>query len=192
MAPRHAAVAAHRPSLVVRRVPGLRRLTARHSRYSQRSARSRAVSGTAIAISLACCAALVPPAAAATCTVPGSHALIRTALADPGCTVIQLAAQIYPESPTIHRSLTLAGPAGGGAVVQGRLSASGVGVVAQVATLAVANGCQNYALQSTGGARIDADGVSVILTPGLPCLPELPFADDFESASTNSWSLAQP
>lgn len=131
-------------------------------------------------------------AGAATCTVPGTHARIADAAADATCTQIQLAAQAYPESPIIRRSLSLAGPSGGGAVVQGRLAVVGAGVVVQVATLTVDNGCQGEAMRSSGGARVDADRVRVVLTPGLPCLPELPFSDTFESATTTWWSLSQP
>jgi hypothetical protein len=137
-------------------------------------------------------AALPVPARAASCTVPGTHSRIAEAVADATCTQIQLAAQTYPESPTIRRSLGLAGPSGGGAVLQGRLAAVGTGVVVQVATLTVENGCQGEAMRSSGGARVDADRVTVVLTPSLPCLPELPFADTFESATTTWWSLSRP
>jgi hypothetical protein len=129
---------------------------------------------------------------AATCTVPGSYALIRNAVADPNCTVIQLGAQSYPESPTLRRSLTLAGPATGVAIIQGRLTATGTGVVVQLTSLTVANGCAFDALQSLNGARLDADRVPVLLDPGLACPPELPFAATFEAGNITDWSFSQP
>jgi hypothetical protein len=132
------------------------------------------------------------PADAVVCTVPGTHAQIRAAIADLTCTQIQLAAQSYPESPVIQRSLSLTGPVAGGAVLQGRLRVVGAGVVVQVASLAVDNGCTSDALSASGGAQVDADRVTVVVTPGLPCLPELPFSDTFESATTRGWSWAQP
>jgi hypothetical protein len=149
-------------------------------------------SALALAIASTIGVAAPRPTSAATCTVPGTHPRIAAAVADASCTQIQLAAQTYPESPTIRRSLGLAGPSGGGAIVQGRLAAVGAGVVVQVATLTVDNGCRGEAMVSSGGARVDADRVTVVLTPGSPCLPELPFTDTFESAATTWWSLSQP
>ena len=62
---------------------------------------------------------LVSPTLAGVCTVPGSHATIQEAIDDPSCTTINLSTQTYPESINITRTLTLAGPGGGGAIVEG-------------------------------------------------------------------------
>ena len=73
-------------------------------------------------------AGICPPLAAQTCTVPGSHATIREAVDDPACVTVNLAAQTYPESIVLRRSLTLAGPGSGGVVVvQGLVLMTGSG-----------------------------------------------------------------
>lgn len=46
-------------------------------------------------------AAWASPGLAQTCTVPGSHATIQTAMDDPACTTIDLSAQTYAESVNI-------------------------------------------------------------------------------------------
>jgi hypothetical protein len=131
---------------------------------------------------------------AQTCTVPGSHPTIQDAVDDPACTSIDLAAQSYQESIEIRRSLTLGGPAAGGAVIERLVLLSGDGVVVDLEHLEVANGCTPDAMGATGGATVSATNVSVQRAAGLSC-PELAssiFSDGFETGGTGAWSSATP
>ena len=78
------------------------------------SAFERAVSRLVIAAITLILTAPASSVCAQTCAVPGSHTTIQEAADDPACATITLAAQTYPESIVIRRSLTLAGPATGG------------------------------------------------------------------------------
>ena len=130
---------------------------------------------------------LAVPVAAGVCTVPGTHALVQLAIDDPACGQIQLADQTYDESITIDRSLTLAGPAGGDAILSGRVGALGAGVLAAVLDLAVETSC-SPALLARSGARIDGSGLTVLRSAAFPCSPGLPiFADGFESGDSSAW-----
>ncbi|MEO8195246.1 MAG: hypothetical protein ABI689_00845 [Thermoanaerobaculia bacterium] len=131
-------------------------------------------------------------AQAAICTVPGSHASLWAAVRDTACSEIDLAAQSRAESVVIGRSLTLAGPAGGGAILAGLLDVRGVGVVVTVSHLRVENGCQPVAAAATGGARLDGATLEVIASPGGPCPAVGLFADGFESGDSVRWSVTLP
>ena len=131
------------------------------------------------------CASL--PAGAQTCTVPGSHATIQEAIDDPACATINLSAQSYPESINIPRSLTLVGPGGGGAVVEGLVRVVGVGTVVNLSDLAVQNGCPSNALLVFGGAQTNGTNLAVERSAALPCPPLPVFSDGFESGDTSGW-----
>ncbi len=135
-----------------------------------------------------------PPLHAQTCTVPGSHATIQAAADDPTCATVTLAAQTYPESVVLRRTLTLAGPAAGGAVVQGLVLVSGVGTVATLRDLRVENGCVPDAVRAAGSARLEGDALDVVRSAGLPCplTADAIFADGFESGNTSAWSSTSP
>ncbi|MCU0305115.1 MAG: hypothetical protein MUC56_13775 [Thermoanaerobaculales bacterium] len=144
---------------------------------------------------VALCAALaVAPLHAQTCTVPGSHATIQEAADDPACVTISLAAQTYPESIVLRRTVTVAGPAAGGAVVQGLVLISGATTVATLRDLRVENGCRPDAVRASGGARIVGDTLDVVRSAGLPCplTADAIFVDGFEDGSTNAWSSTSP
>lgn len=131
---------------------------------------------------------------AQTCTVPGTHPTIQEAVDDPACTTIDLAAQSYPESIEIRRSLTLGGPAAGGAVIEGLVLVVGLGTAVNLAHLEVANGCRPDAMRASGGATVNATHVSVQRAAVLPC-PELAssiFSDGFETGDTGRWSSTTP
>ena len=135
-----------------------------------------------------------PSSLAQICTVPGSHLTIQQAVNDPACATVTLAAQPYPESIEIRRSLSLGGPAAGGAVIEGLVLLSGDGVVVDLEHLEVANGCTPVAMGATGGATVNATNVSVQRAAGLPC-PDLAssiFSDGFETGGTGAWSSATP
>lgn len=134
-------------------------------------------------------AAFAPPLHAQNCTVPGSHVTIQEAIDDPACVTITLSAQTYAESIVIPRSLTLAGPATGGAIVQGLVLMVGSGTEVGLHDLRVENGCVPNALRTTSGATMTGANLEVERSAALPC-PEVPdsiFADGFETGDTSAW-----
>ena len=132
------------------------------------------------------------PALAGVCTVPGSHATIQEAIDDPLCTQIDLAVQTYPESINIPRSLTLAGPGGGGAIVEGLVRVVGAGTLVNLVDLAVQNGCPQNAMLVLGSAQVIATNLTVEHSAALPCPPSIIFTDGFESGNTSAWSQTVP
>ncbi len=146
-------------------------------------------------VALAVIAALAaPPAHAQTCTVPGSHATIQEAIDDPACATVALATQTYPESIVIRRSLILAGPGSGGAVIQGLVLMSGPTTVVTLQDLRVENGCVPDALRTTGGAELAGDHLEVVRSATLPCpvTADSIFTDGFETGNTDAWSSTSP
>jgi hypothetical protein len=138
---------------------------------------------------------LLSPAAAhgQTCAVPGTHASVQAAVSDPACATVELAAQTFSESPTVDRSLALAGAPGGGSVVAGRLAASGAGVVLALSDLAVSGGCDGAGLDAAGGASIVSRGVSIVRATNLPCAGSWTgFSNGFEGGTTDGWTEAVP
>jgi hypothetical protein len=135
-----------------------------------------------------------PPLAAQTCTVPGTHATVQEAADDPACTEVVLAAQIFPESIVLRRTVTVAGPGTGGAVIQGLVLISGAGTVATLRDLRVENGCVPDAVRASGGARLVGDNLQVQRAAGLPCplTADTIFTDGFESGNTGAWSAVSP
>ncbi len=152
------------------------------------------VSRVAVALLVPIVAALAPPLAAQTCTVPGSHTTIQEAADDPACATITLSATIYPESIVIRRSLTLAGPAAGGAVVQGLVLMTGSGTLVTLQDLRVENGCVPDALRAVGGAMVAGEILEVERSAALPCpaTADTIFADGFESGDPSAWSSTSP
>jgi len=150
---------------------------------------SRTVLG-ALAIALMLSAA---PLAAGTCNVPGSHATIQQAVLDSACTTIDLVATTYNESIEVTRSLTLNGPGGGGAVIEGLVTVSGTGTQVAMNNLAIQNGCTPDGIRADGQAELTGTNLSVTSNSTLPC-PIIPFifSDGFESSDTSAWSAASP
>ncbi len=132
---------------------------------------------------------LSPPLLAQTCTVPGSHLRIQAAIYDPTCTTITLAAQTYAESLEVFRSVSLAGPAAGGAVIQGQIRAVGSTTQVTLQDLQVENGCTPNALLPVDGAWITGVNLRVEQSVAQPCPPSpLIFRDGFESGDISAWS----
>ncbi len=125
---------------------------------------------------------------------PASHATIQEAADDPACATVTLAAQTYPESIVIRRSLTLAGPGTGGAVVQGLVLIAGATTEVTLNDLRVENGCVPDALRTSGGARLTGNNLQVERSDGLPCplTADTIFTDGFESGNTTAWSSTTP
>lgn len=126
------------------------------------------------------------------CAVPGTHVSLRAAIADSSCSEIDLAAQSYPESVWIGRSLALVGPSGGGAILAGLLEVRGPGVVVTADHLRVENGCQPMGTTATSGARLEGATLEVVVSSGGPCPQLLLFADGFEGGDFAAWDLARP
>jgi hypothetical protein len=133
------------------------------------------------------------PACADTCTVPGTHASIQAAVADPTCTTIDLAGGSFRESLTISRDLGLRGAPSFATTIEGQLVIRGAGTDVQLTDLVVDTslpglaGCFAEAVEVQGGAVVDAlrldvrnsiDGICNILI----------FFDGFESGDTSAWS----
>lgn len=123
---------------------------------------------------------------AGTCTVPGSHATLQAAVDDPGCAVVELAAQAFPESLDVTRTSTLRGPAEGGATIEGQVRVRGEGTVATLEHILLRSGCPPAALLVLDRARVRPSAVEVEHGAVLPC-PEALFADGFESGDTAAW-----
>ena len=126
--------------------------------------------------------------------VPGTHTTIQEAVDDPTCATITLAAQTYPESIVLRRSLTLAGPATGAAVVQGLVLIADASTQATLNDLKVENGCVPDALRTSGGAKLTGNNLQVERSEGLPCplTADTIFANGFESGNTTPWSSTSP
>lgn len=134
---------------------------------------------------------MAAPAVVGVCTVPGSHPTIQAAVDDLGCTDIDLAAQTFPESVLIRRTVTISG-AGPSTVVGGSLRAHGQGVVVIVSDLKVETSCVRGSLQSWTGGEIVATNVEAASSVSFDC-PENPiFSDGFESGDTSTWSRTVP
>lgn len=154
----------------------------------------RIILRVAITLSVLILAAPASSLHAQTCTVPGSHATIQEAAGDPACATITLSAQVYPESIVIRRSLTLAGPGSGGAVVQGLVLMTGSGTQVTLQDLNVENGCAPDALRTSGGAQLTGENLDVERSAALPCplTADAIFVDGFESGNTSVWSNTSP
>lgn len=131
---------------------------------------------------------------AAVCTVPGTHATLQQAVADPMCSEIRLAAQTYSESPTVGRTLDLEGDVGGGTRIAGQVVVGGSATVAQLADLAVEApgsclGPGGAALWVRDGAR--TQGANLRVTLGGSGICRL-FGEGFESGTTGAWSVHFP
>ena len=137
-------------------------------------------------------ACLASPAVAGVCTVPGSHATIQEAIDDPSCTTMNLSAQTYPESLNITRTLTLAGPGGGGAIVEGFVRVAGAGTAVSLDDLVVQNGCAERAMLVQTSAEIDGTNLQVVRSAALPCPVSSIFSDGFESGDVSAWSGQLP
>lgn len=154
----------------------------------------RSSSRAAAAVVAIVITAMVSPAFAQTCTVPGSHATIQDAADDPSCATVNLAAQTYPESIVIRRSLTLAGPGSGGAVVHGLVLMTGSGTQVTLNDLNVENGCVPDALRTSGKAKLTGNNLDVVRSASLPCplTADAIFTDGFETGNATAWSTATP
>ncbi len=133
---------------------------------------------------------------AAVCTVPsGSYPTIQSAVDDPGCTEILLAAQTFVEPVVIARDLIMSGASSSATVLEGRVVVEGATTQAELHHLTVdasapaVAGCYPVALLARGGAELAAHAVVVVNGGGDACAI---FRDGFESGDTAAWSTTMP
>jgi hypothetical protein len=129
-------------------------------------------------------------APAAVCQVPSaSHPTIQSAVDDPTCTELVLAAQTFTESPVIPRNLTVRGASSTATVVAGQLEVTGGPVALEDLKVdtsgPVQRGRFNDALWVHSGGRVTGTNLLVVHSPLL-------FGDGFESGNTSAWSNTLP
>lgn len=88
----------------------------------------------------------------------------------------------------------IAGPASGGAIVQGLVLIGGLGTLVALQDLRVENGCVPNALDAVGGARVTGENLKVERSSAFPCpaMADPIFLDGFESGNTSNWSSGVP
>lgn len=143
-------------------------------------------------------ALLAVPLSAVPCTVPGTHADLRCAVADLTCTDITLAAGTFvvdllalerdlalhgagPESTTVVGQFSIGGATSDVAISALRLDASG----------ATAGGCAEPALTVSGGAQVTS-GLGFEVIDQVPAGTCRLFSDGFEGGSRCAWSFSTP
>ena len=148
--------------------------------------------GLTVALVLLC----APNGLAGVCSVPsGPYQTIQPAVDDPSCTEIVLAAQIFEESVTVGRDLTLRGASSTTTVIEGRLTAQGGSTELELENLTLdasapgVAGTWNEALNVLGGAKVNGHDL-VVLNAVFDPFPI--FADGFESGNTSAWSTTVP
>ncbi len=129
---------------------------------------------------------LAGDAAAAVCNVPGTYSTIAAAVADPTCSEIVLAAQTYPESFAVGRSLTLTGAGSAATTVRGTMTISGNGVVVALASFLLDASGNGAGLDVSAEAEVSCLDVSTRMAAGAGGAI---FADGFESGDFSAWTL---
>ena len=132
----------------------------------------------------------------AMCSVPsGSYPTIQSAVADPSCTEIVLAAQAFRESVTVGRDLTLRGASSSTSVIEGQLTVQGGSTELELEDLTIDAGVPGVAgtaaeaLVVAGGAEVR--GLDIVVR-NATFDPLAVFADGFESGDTSAWSATVP
>lgn len=116
------------------------------------------------------------------CSPPSaSHPTLQQAVDDPVCTIIELAAQAYPEQIAISRSLTLTGTGPLTSTVDGPILVQGPSIEVGMASIGIRNGCPQPGLRVRAGALVSPVNVRVS-TEAIECPPppDLIFTDRFE------------
>jgi hypothetical protein len=130
--------------------------------------------------------AVASAATAATCTVPSAgFPDIASAVADPSCTEIVVAAGSFSGALNIARTLSLTGAGSDATFVEGGIEVSAGEVALQGFHLTGADA----ALDVHSGAEVATADVVVIAGAFEPSLI---FADGFESGDTRGWSTSLP
>jgi hypothetical protein len=135
-------------------------------------------------------------AGAVPCAVPsGSHPTIQSAVDDVGCTEIELGSQIYVESVTIARTLSVSGVTAATTTIAGRVLINGATAVVTLTELTVDGshpavaGCFVEAVDVENDGRMVGSNIVVVNGDGDACLL---FGDGFEDGTTGAWSGTTP
>ncbi len=130
------------------------------------------------------------------CQVPSTpHPTLQSAVSDLTCTEIMLASQIFRESVTLSRDLSLSGISSSATIIEGQLVVEGNTTQVVIHDLKVdasapsVAGCFDEALVAQGGAQISANDIVVINGGTDGCVL---FGDGFESGTTSAWSSTTP
>lgn len=141
----------------------------------------------------ATCALVRSPARAAVgaCSVPASHASLASAIADPICASIDLAAGALAESVEIRRPVAISGKGSATTLLAGRILVSSTSPV-ELRGLRIENGCPAPSLQSTAGATVTGFDLRAVRNGSAGCPPLALFVDGFESGDARAWSSTTP
>jgi len=122
---------------------------------------------------------------------PGTFTSIQPAVDDAACTEIVLAAQVFPQSVAVTRSLVLRGDSSSTTVIRGQLTVTGGATEISLQNLQVnGGGCFSVALDVGDGAQVTSQQDLVVLNDaGGGCQI---FLDGFESGDTTAWSNTIP
>lgn len=130
------------------------------------------------------------------CQVPSTpHPTLQSAVSDLTCTEIVLASQIFRESVTLSRDLTLSGTSSIATIIEGQVVVEGGTTQVVLHDLKVdgsapsVSGCFSEALVAQGGAQISANDIVVINGGVNGCVF---FGDGFETGDTSAWSSTKP
>ena len=127
------------------------------------------------------------PSWAQTCNVPSQRPTVQSALLDPGCSVVNVAAGVRAESVGVARSVTIIGNGTAATTILGRILVRGAGTVLVLSNLTVdarggTAGCYLAAVDAEAGATVRPGIIAVINGFGgvAPCPL---FADSFDFGS---------
>jgi len=136
------------------------------------------------------------PTGAAVCQVPsGPYPTIQSAVDNPACTEIELAAQTFHESVVVARVLELRGASSPTTVIEGKLTVQGGSTRVVLEDLTVDGSASGVAGSFTdallveGGAEVN--GLRIVVLNAAEDLLAV-FADGFESGDTSAWSSVVP
>ena len=137
-----------------------------------------------------------PPSLADVCQVPsGPYPTIQSAIDEPACTEIVLAAGTFAESVVVARDLVLRGASATTTVIEGQVAVQGGSTAVSLEDLTVDGsasgvaGTFTEALLVEGGAELSGGNI-VVLNAAIDQQPV--FADGFESGDTTAWSATVP
>jgi hypothetical protein len=125
----------------------------------------------------------------------GPYPTIQSAVDNPACTDIVLAAQSFEESVSISRDLELRGASSSTTVIEGQLTVLGGTTQVALEDLTIDGsasgvaGSFTEALLVEGGAEVNGQGI-VVLNSATDLLAI--FADGFESGDASAWSAVVP
>ncbi len=154
--------------------------------HEQSAVRTSARLWTTVLAAFAIVGMGAPQIRADTCTVPGSHSTINSAIDDPVCTEVELDALVYDETLDVARSIDLIGPPAASAEINGPVRVAGSGTTVRLERLIVTTDCDAQAVLARDGAQVDASELDVVFADGAGCLGGL-FLDGFEVGTTAAW-----